>query len=187
MGHSHADGFWCRCTPIDQWERLLTTTPRGKIQYPGPVACICLKSNEFENFYTGTILIFRHDIKFVFRIELNETRIQALRLKYRDMMLFTYMPCWRGQRGQKKRRGCSQHSSFSTAWCLCLRSTEQCSWEGGWPTADREMHPDSTATPSLAEKREQDRECGNEEDGGAVYARARTQNDGKSILMKTNG
>lgn len=62
------------------------------------------------------------------------------------------MPCWRNQKGQKKRKGCSQHSSFSTAWCLCLHSTEQYNWVGEWPTADHEMHPDSTATPSLAEK-----------------------------------
>lgn len=64
----------------------------------------------------------------------------------------TYMPCWRDQRGQKKMKGCSQHSSFSTAWCLCLHSIEQYSWVGEWLTADHEMHPDSTTTPSLVEK-----------------------------------
>lgn len=62
------------------------------------------------------------------------------------------MPYWWGQRGQKKMTGCSQHSSFSTIWCLCLHSTEQYSLVGEWPTADHEMHPDSTATPSLTEK-----------------------------------
>lgn len=46
------------------------------------------------------------------------------------------------------------------------------------------MHPDSTATPSLAEM---ERECGNEEDRGVVYAKGRTETDGKCALMKTNG
>lgn len=66
-------------------------------------------------------------------------------------ILFTYMPCWKGQKGQKKKRGYSQRSFFSTVWCLCLHSTEQCSWEDGQLTRDHEMHPDSTATPSLTE------------------------------------
>lgn len=94
------------------------------------------------------------------------------------------MPYLRDRRGQRKRRGCSRHSSSSTAWCRCLRSTGQCSWEGGRPAADRVMHPDSTATPSLAETA---RECGNEKDRGVVYAKGRTETDGKCALMKTNG
>lgn len=93
------------------------------------------------------------------------------------------MPYWRGQRGQMRRRGCSQRSSSSTAWCPCLRSTARCSWEGGWPTVDHETHPDSITTPSLAEKEQ-------ETEGrikSTVSARTeRAENDGKSFLMKTN-
>lgn len=69
-----------------------------------------------------------------------------------SQMLFTYTPCWKGQRGQKKRRGYFQRSSSSTAWCPCLHSKGRCSWEGGQLTADRERHPDSTTTPSLTGK-----------------------------------
>lgn len=54
------------------------------------------------------------------------------------------------QRGQRKRRGCSLRSSSSKVWSLCLRSTEQCSWEGGRPAGGHETHPDSTTNPSLA-------------------------------------
>ena len=104
-------------------------------------------------------------------------------------MLFTYTPCWKGQRGQKKRRGCSQHSSSSTAWCPCLRSTERYSLEGGWLTADPETHPDSTTTPSLPVK-DSKTERRTEERRGCRRRGApggKTENDGKSILMKTNG
>lgn len=81
--------------------------------------------------------------------------------KYNDLldgMSFTYMPCWMGQRGQKKMKECSRRSSSSTASCLCLHSTGQCSWEGGRPTANHETHPDSTATPSLTGTWVEDRE-----------------------------
>lgn len=67
-------------------------------------------------------------------------------------MSFTHMPYLMGRRGQKKRRGCSQRSSSSTAWCPCLHSTGQCSWEDELLTADHEMHPDSTTTLSLTGK-----------------------------------
>lgn len=98
------------------------------------------------------------------------------------------MPCWRGRRGQMKRRGCSRRSSSSTAWCLCLRSTARCSWEGARPTTDHETHPGSKATPSLTETER----GGGREDATMKRMEAQcmpvgeAESDGKSILMKTN-
>ncbi len=59
------------------------------------------------------------------------------------------MPDWRAQKGQRRKTGCSQHSSSSKAWCQCLHSTEQYSWEGGQPEEDHEKHPEPTASPYL--------------------------------------
>lgn len=109
-------------------------------------------------------------------------KIEKIRIKVKGHLLNTYTPCWRSRRGQRKRRGCSQHSSSSTAWCLCLHSTGQCSWEGGRPAAGHVRHPDSTATPNLAET---EGECGNEQD--RVVGGTKGKTDGKCILMKTNG
>ncbi len=59
------------------------------------------------------------------------------------------MPDWRAQKDQRRKTGCSQHSSSSKAWCQCLHSTEQYSWEGGQPEEDHEKHPEPTASPYL--------------------------------------
>lgn len=142
MGHSFPDEFCSHSWT--QWERPLSATPGGKIQYTGPVACLHLISNRFENVYViirnfilywtrwlvntrASAVIYRHDVYMWARM-LKSEMVNKVRP---SQMLFTYTPYWRGRRGQKKRRGCSQRSSFSTAWCPCLRSTEQCSWEGG--------------------------------------------------------
>lgn len=113
------------------------------------------------------------------------TKLQAeIWIQVKGHLLNTHTPCWRSRRGQRKRRGCSQHSSSSTAWCPCLHSTGQCSWEGGRPAAGHARHPDSTATPNLAET---EGECGNEQDRVVGGAKGRTKTDGKRVLTKTNG
>lgn len=103
-------------------------------------------------------------------------------MKVKGHLLNTYTPCWRSRRGQRKRRGYSQHSSSSTAWCPCRHSTEQCSWEGGRPAAGHVRHPDSTATLDLAET---EGECGNEQDR-VVVGRQGKDKDWWQVCLNEN-